>query len=304
MLVAALPLLTALALAPTASAGEVPCPAGLDDLDERVDRALDAYAIMDTDAFFAAHRQAREAVGCLEVLLEPEDVAAYHGVSGLAAFLTEDDEGTLRAFSAALAADPGWSLPERVAPDGTVLVELQQQAAGLGPGPRSPLVNVDGFILMVDGEPSLERPAERPCVLQVVTEDWDVLWSGGLSPGEALPPAALDPERFARGSSALAQALGDEGGYDRNTAGRLAYGAAGLGIAAVGLFTASAITSAQRASAQRQCIEDAACVADEDTWTERMDALHHRGVALGWSGAGCTLAAAGLGIGAVLEWRF
>ena len=304
MLVPALALLAATIVTPTTWAGEVPCPASLDDLDQRVDLALDAYAIMDTDAFFAAHRQAREAVGCLEILLEPEDVAAYHGVSGLAAFLTEDDEGTLRAFSAALAADPSWSLPERVAPEGTVLQELQQEAAGLGPGDRSPLGNVDGFILMIDGEPSLERPTERPCVLQVVSEDWDVLWSGALIPGDALPPAALDPERFARGSSALAQALGDEGGYDRNTTGRLAYGAAGFGVAALGLFTASAISNVQRANAQKQCIEDAACVADEDAWTERMDALHHRAVAFGWSGAGCTVAAAGLGVGAVLEWRF
>jgi hypothetical protein len=304
MLVPALALFAATALTPTAGAGEVSCPAGLDELDQRVDLALDAYAIMDTDAFFAAHRQAREAVGCLDVLLEPEDVAAYHGVSGLAAFLTENDEATLHAFSAALAADPSWSLPERVAPAGTVLVELQQEAAGLGPGARSPLPNTEGFILMFDGEPSLERPAERPCVLQVVSDDWDVLWSGALGPGDDLPPAALDPERFARGSSALAQALGDESDYDRNTTGRLAYGAAGFGVAAVGLFTASAISKAQRASSQRQCIDDAACVADEDAWTERMDTLHHRALAFGWSGAGCSLAAAGLGVGAVLEWRF
>jgi len=299
-----LPLLAALAASPVASAGEVPCPADIAELDRRVEAALDAYAVMDTDALFAAHRQAREAVGCLDQLLEPEDIADFHGVTGLAAFLTEDDEGTEAAFAAALAADPSWRLPERVAPDGSVLVEIQAQAAERATAPPSPMVNHDAFVLMVDGEPALERPADRPWVLQVATEEWDILWSGALGPNDELPPAALDPARFARGSTALAQALGDEDAYDRNTAGRLAYGAAGLGIAAVGLFTASAIGKAQRASAQRQCIDDAACVADEDAWTERMDAIQRRSVAFAWSGAGCTVAAAGLGVGAALELRF
>jgi hypothetical protein len=287
-----------------ASAQQVPCPAEISDLEARIRQAHEAYAVMDTDALFAAHRDAREAVGCLGELIEPEQAADFHGVTGLAAFLTEDDEGTLAAFHAALAADPSWRLPERVAPDGTVLVELQEQAASHGDDARSPLVNHEGFVLMIDGEPSLERPSERPCVLQVLTEDWDVLWSGALMPGDELPPAALNPERFARGASSLAQALGDDAGYDRNSAPRLAYGAAGLGAVALGLFTASVVGQAKRASAQRQCIEDAACVADEDAWTERMDAIQRRSTVMAWSGAGCTVAAAGLGVGAVLEWRF
>ena len=300
----ALPLLALLSASPSALASEVSCPADLAELEHRVELALDAYAIMDTDAFFAAHRQAREAVSCLDVLLEPEEIADFHGVTGLSAFLTEDDAGTEAAFFAAVAADPGWRLPDRVAPDGSVLVEVQDQAASRGAGPRLPLVNHDGYVFMIDGEPSLERPADRPCVLQLVNDDWDVLWSGALAPGDDLPPAAVDPTRFAKGSSALAQALGDGGGYDRNTAGRLAYGAAGFGVAALGLFTASVVSQAQRASALKQCIDDAACVADEDAWTDGMDAKQRRSVAFAWSGAGCSVAAAGLGVGAVLEWRF
>jgi hypothetical protein len=298
--------LTTLALlsSSSATAGEIACPADAAAVDARVQRAYEAYAVMDTDALFSAHRDAREAVGCLAELIEPELVASFHGVAGLAAFLTEDDEGTLAAFSAALAADPSWRLPDRVAPEGTVLVELQQQAASRGVGPRSPLVNHDGFVLMIDGEPSLERPSERPCVLQVLTEDWELLWSGALLPEDGLPPAALNPERFARGASSLAQALGDDAGYDRNTADRLAYGAAGLGAVALGLFTASAIGQARRASSQRACIEDAACVEGEDAWTERMDGIQRRSTALAWSGVGCSVAAAGLGVGAVLELRF
>ncbi len=302
MLLQALPLMVVLSMASTAQAGEL--GPDLEDLQRDISRALDAYAVMDTDAFFAAQRDARTVVGDLTTLLEPEDVASFHGVSGLAAFLTEDDEGTEAAFSAAIAADPSWRLPDRVAPGNSVLVEIQDQAAARPAGPRSPLVNHDGFVIMIDGEPSLERPSDRPCVLQLVNDDWDVLWSGALDPADDLPPAAIDPSRFARGSSALAQALGDEGAYDRNTAGRLGYGAAGFGAVAVGLFTASAIASAQRASSQKQCIEDAACVADEDAWTERMDSLHRRSTATAWSGVGCTVAAAGLGVGAVLEWRF
>ncbi len=288
----------------TAASADVACPADLPELERHVDAALDAYAIMDTDALFEAHRLAREAIGCMEQLLEPEDVASFHGVAGLAAFLTEDDAGTIAAFAAALAASPTWRLPERVAPEGSVLVELQEQAATEKLDGRSPLVDSPGFFLMIDGEPSLERPKERPCVLQVADEDWTVLWSGALSPGEPLPAAATNPARFAQGSSALAQALGDEGVYDRNTAERMAYGAAGFGVAAVGLFTASAISTAARGARQKQCIEDAACVDDEDAWTEAMDGLHHRAVAFGWSGAGCTLVAAGLGVGAALELRF
>lgn len=302
MLLHALPLIAVLCSSTASWAGEG--EADLEDLQHELERALDAYAIMDTDAFFAAHRDARSAVGDLRTLLEPEDVADFHGVTGLAAFLTEDDEGTEAAFAAALAADPSWQLPARVAPADSVLVELQAQAAARSSNPRSPLVNHDDFVLMVDGEPSLERPADRPCVLQVITEDWEVLWSGALGPADELPAAALDPARFARGSSSLGQALGDEAAYDRNTSGRLAYGAAGFGVAALGLFTASVVGQAKRANAQRQCIEDAACVADEDAWTERMDALQRRSSAFAWSGAGCTVAAAGLGVGAALEWRF
>jgi hypothetical protein len=303
MPIPSLPALLALA-APGAHAAQVPCPSELDDVHDAAQLALDAYAVMDTDRLFEHHRQTREAVSCLEVLVEPEDAAAIHGVTGLAAFLTEDDAGTLAAFAAALASDPSWTLPERVAPEGSVLVELQAEAATLGAGPELPMPNVDGFVLMVDGEPSLERPADRPCLLQVLTEDWEVIWSGVLEADDDLPPAALDPARFARGSSALAQALGDDVDYDRNITGRLAYGAAGFGAVALGLITASTVASAKRAGSQRQCIEDAACVDDEDAWTERMDGLHQRSVAYGWSGAGCAVVAAGLGVGAVVEWRF
>ncbi len=303
MLSATLPLLAFLS-SPSVLAADVPCPASVPDMDSWIERALDAYSVMDTDAFFQAHRNARAALTCMEELLEPEDVAGYHGVAGLAAFLTEDDEGTLASFAAALSADPTWQLPERVAPTDSVLVELQAQAVDKQGGPVSPMGETESFFLMVDGEPSLEHPKTRPWVLQVADEDWQVLWSGALAPGEGLPHAALNPERYTRGSTALAQALGDEGGYDRRTAQRLGYGAAGFGAAGLGLFVASGISKAMRTASQKQCIEDAACVADEDSWTDRMDGLHHRSVAFGWTGAGCMVAGAGLGVGAVIEGRF
>ncbi len=294
--------LLALLLAP--SAASAACPADLGELARQVDQALEAYATMDTDLFFSAQRSAREAVGCLEELAEPAQVAPFHGVEGLAAFLMEDDEATVASFRSALAADPSWSLPESVAPPGSLLEEPLQRAAELGTGPTHPLLGSSGFHLVVDGEPDADRPAERPYVLQVVTEDWDVLWSGPLAAHDDLPAAALNPQRFSAGSSALSQALGGEERFDRSSASRLGYGAAAFGAAALGLATASGISAARRSAAQKACIEDHECVANEDAWAERVGAMHHRSVALGWSAAGCGLAAGGLAVGAVLEKRF
>jgi hypothetical protein len=259
---------------------------------------------METDRLFAAQRAARAAIGCLDVLLEPEDAAAFHGVGGLAAYLTEDDAGARAAFQAALAADPAWHLPADLTPEGSPLLGLIEEARAAPAPTQGPLAGTDGFFLMVDGEPSAEHPLALPWVLQVADEDWNPLWSGALDPGAPVPEAALDPARFARGSGALAQALGDRGGFERATPQRMAYGAAAFGVAAVGLFVASGTSAAVRGARQHRCIEDAACVADEDAWTETMDALHRRQVAFGWSGAGCSLLGAGLGLAAWIEGRF
>ncbi|MFH1463411.1 MAG: hypothetical protein ABIO70_03395 [Pseudomonadota bacterium] len=280
------------------------CPANEATLRAQVAEALEAAAAMDTDRLFAAQRGAREAVGCLEVLLEPEDAAAFHGVSGLAAYLTEDDASARAAFEAALGADPAWHLPAALTPEGSPLLRLVQEAQAAPEPARAPLAGTDGFFLMVDGEPSAEHPVALPWVLQVADEDWAPLWSGAIEPGASLPEAALDPARFAGGSSALAQALGERGGFERATSQRMAYGAAALGVAAVGLFVASGTSAAVRGARQHQCIEDAACVADEDAWTDAMDALHRRQIAFGWSGAGCTFLGAGLGVAALIEGRF
>jgi hypothetical protein len=138
----------------------------------------------------------------------------------------------------------------------------------------------------------------------VADEEWNVLWSGALGPADPLPEAALDPARFARGSSAVAQALGERGGFERATTQRMAWGAAGLGAGAVGLFAASAITAGVRVSRLRQCIDNAACVAEEDAWTEGMDRLHRGSTALGWSGVTCGVLGVGLGAFALIEGRF
>lgn len=298
-------MLLALLLAPLASlAAPPPCTATVEDLHARIGEALEAGATMDTDALFAAQRGARQAVGCLRTLLEPEDAAAFHGVSGLAAYLTEDDAATVAAFRAALAADPTWHLPLALAPDGSPLARLQAEAMTGAESPRSPIGAAPGFFVVIDGEPTLERPADRPCVVQVADEGWNVLWSGALGPEDPLPEAALDPARFARGSSAVAQVLGERGGFERTTTQRMAWGAAGLGAGAAGLFAASAITAGVRVSRQRACIEDAGCVADEDDWTEGMDRLHRSSTALGWTGAACGVLGAGLGVFALVEGRF
>jgi hypothetical protein len=287
-----------------AQATEPGCPATIAILHARIEEALTAAGAMDTDRLFTAQRSARAAIACLDVLLEPEDAAAFHGISGLASYLTEDDAGARAAFQAALTADPAWHLPASLTPEGSPLLALVE-AAHAAPAPAcAPLAGTDGFFLMVDGEPSAERPLALPWVLQVADEDWTPLWSGALDPGAPVPEAALDPARFARGSGTLAQALGDRGGFERATPQRMAWGAAALGVTAVGLFIASGTSAAVRGARQHRCIEDAACVAEEDDWTDAMDALHRRQVAFGWSGGGCALLGAGLGVAAMIEGRF
>jgi len=200
--------LAALALLLAPASVQAACPASSQDLAQTIQDALAAYAIMDTEAFFAAHAQARADVDCLETVLEPDDAAPFHGVDALAAFLSEDDQGSLASLRSAYAAQPSFSYPGEVAPPDSPLNEVLQAAKDAPAAETLPLASAPGFRLVIDGETATQRPTDRPYLLQVASDDWQLIWSGLLVPGDELPHAALDPARFARGSTGLAEALG------------------------------------------------------------------------------------------------
>ena len=152
-----------------------------------------AFARLDLDGFQAAVDEGAALVPCLEATLSRAQVARYHRLQGLRAWLVRDTERSQRAFLAARTIEPAWRFPVELVPEqhptraaymALPLEELSMQAVEVPEGAR----------LYVDGRVAQERPGNLPSLLQLEDGEGALRWSVYAGPGEALPawPAGLD----------------------------------------------------------------------------------------------------------------
>ncbi len=140
---------------------------------------------LEEDAVTLAITRLDTRLHCLSEPLAPVDVAAVHRLYAYGAFVQGDIPGARAAFGAARGADPSWVITERLAPPGTPLRELFNTAS-LDVATEAVRVP-SGTSLLVDGVRTLERPLDRPAVLQLISAEGHVLESAWLTEDEPMP---------------------------------------------------------------------------------------------------------------------
>lgn len=154
-----------------------------------------AFAAIDPDALARAIADAERALACLDAAIDPRDAAAFHRVLAMDAFVRHDFATALVEFHAARRLEPGYTIPESVAPAGHPLVSLYDASARSDEGELQPVHGGSGFVL-VDGV----RNAPRPTGVSVVLQRFDALGRQEAAmllraheplPGWAVPPPAV-----------------------------------------------------------------------------------------------------------------
>jgi hypothetical protein len=149
--------------------------------------AMVAFVTHDGEEFERASDRAAETLLCVDELLLPPQVAAFHRLVGLRAWYDGDRQAAELAFRASLALEPSFALPERVAPSGGPLRASWDRATE---APRSRSMTLEppaGVRSWVDGGVSTSRPLDLPSLVQLGSPPDRVGWTAYLAPGARLP---------------------------------------------------------------------------------------------------------------------
>lgn len=268
---------------------ECPAPTRSGDLIRPLNEGQAAFSAMDGDTFARATEAASAALRCLGEPVSASVAASWHRHQGLLAFLADDAAGARAAFRAALSLQPGWRLPEDVAPPGNPLFVLYEEARGLGPGASEPAYAEGGLDLLVDGALSSDLPLERPAIVQVLSPDGQVLQTSYVRPGEPLPTLARrgPPPASAPRVVTSAPTLPDP---DKRRPPVALLAGSGAALLASGIvYTWSGFT-------RIRYITPGAAEDDE------LDGLVTQNHALFWTAGGLALTSVGLGVGAAVAW--
>jgi len=152
-------------------------PVPVDVLAASIADATGAFAGLDLDGFEAQTSQVWKQLPCVSEPLTPLDVADVYKLRALDAFLAQNDATVLDSLRSARATVPGYVLPPSVAPNGHPLKQAFDAAGDADASPRTDLPVPDEARILVDGQPVLTRPQDRPVLLQLLTMDGGVEWT-------------------------------------------------------------------------------------------------------------------------------
>lgn len=189
-----------------------------------------AFADLDSDALAKAQVAGARALTCLAAPVGTRDAAAFHRMIGLAAFTRHNLADARSEFHAARRLEPGYQIPENVAPPGHPLVALYDESATADEGELQAVQASGGGWIVVDGV----RGSPRPVGVSVILQRFDALGKLEASvylPAKAsLPAWAVPPKAVTR--------KGLHGGLIAATAGTAVAGGVtyGLALAAHGQF--------------------------------------------------------------------
>ena len=243
-------------------------PVSLEDWRSGVAKAESVWARLDLEGFRSATDSLATRFPCVVGQLTPGDAASLHRIQGLRADVVGTDELAVLAFLAARRLDSDWRFPDflpeqhplrllyaRLPLDGVTMATMAR--------PRSGKVLVDGVL-------TRERARGIPAVVQWLTSEGSVGWSGYLQGDE------------------------DVAGYPRATKPRA------LGWSLVGVATASALASAASlvVSADARAQYD-----DLSTPANELDGLRATTNTGFWVGVGTGVGAAGSVVAAAVVLR-
>jgi len=174
-----------LLIASTARAADCTTRVSASALAAELDTAERAYATLDVVAFSTALDAAAMDLPCLGELVPPTLASRYHRDVGLRLFIERDEDRAARAFASARVADASGRFPDGMLPPGhAVLVLLDARE----PGPTLRIAEPIAGSVALDGTVGLERPSERPSLVQVMDGDGAVIATRYLFPSDAMPP--------------------------------------------------------------------------------------------------------------------
>ncbi len=200
-------------------------------LQDAIEDAEGSFSTMDATGFDDALRRARTSIGCAEGALTPVQCAGFHRVLALDAFLRSDEPTAILDFAAMRATQPGYVLPDEIAPEGHPLRDTFGRAAEFDASGTFPLPPVAEGWTNVDGQRSAAAPSGRPFVVQWFDDAGTPRITGHVPVGGRVPawpaPAAkkgLSPlvvagaATAAVGLGAYGAAFGTRASYDRAVA--------------------------------------------------------------------------------------
>jgi len=305
---------------------------GVAELAVQLGRAEQAFVEMDPGSFRTQREAARQTYTCLAEVVTPSTAVAYHQLEALDAFLFRDTVGATRAFQAVLQANPRYVLPPGIAPEGHPLWQLVEDARALPASAARTLEPPTGLTLRIDGRPGTQVRDGIPAVMQLTTPTDEVAWTGYLrvgdpdpdwrdvaaAPAEPEPPPPPDdaprllvdlPLETPVEEPDLAQEQPDAILQEPQpldlppepvapTASRLHAGlGAGAGVLAVATGGLYALAWSQKSRYQDMDNPD---ISDR----QDLEALRDRNRLVSMGAVGTGILAVGLGLGAVVTWRF
>lgn len=157
-----------LVLVPTAAAAPLSaCGRTWDDaaLAESVALADDRMGALDAAGLLASRDRLLRELGCTSAHLGATRIGAIHRIVATAALLEHEDDRIAPALAGLLAADPGYTLPTALYPEGhPIRARLAQADTLLQDAGTRPLLAT--LRLEVDGRAASSAPTARPSILQ------------------------------------------------------------------------------------------------------------------------------------------
>ena len=153
---------------------------------EVLGQAETAFIALDKEGVAAAVVSLDAAVPCVDYVLTPPMAARVHRIKALGVFLAGEHELAQQHFSAANVASRGEPLSEDLVPAGHPLHHLYVGAGGLFEATEA-VDDIAGAQLYFDGTGTLERPVQRPVLVQAVGDDQTVLLTEILPAGQDVP---------------------------------------------------------------------------------------------------------------------
>jgi hypothetical protein len=295
-----------------ASAAAGSCPAAMEQIAARAGQGVQAFEDMDSGGFDAAVFDVREQLSCPDRALDSVAAVAVHQLMALDAYMAQEPERVRASFRSVLAVDPDYQPPSQLAPRGNPLRDLFEESKHHQDGIPADLAEPTEGSFYVDGLPATSRPADRPFVLQWISEAGDVRWSDYLPAGAHLPIEVLaamheeDPMAvFAAAPPPTVVEPVAPLPEPRNTGSVvLLAGAGGAALASGGLLIAGLSTRSRWQGAVDECVVWQGCEDDPDAAIRDQAVLAERARMLGYAAQGSAGLALGLGIvgGVTLVW--
>lgn len=156
-----------------------------------------AFAEMNLERLLFISTSAREVIiPCLADRITTRHASAFHRLMALEAFTHNKKDRVVAEFHAARKLDPGYKLPEDIAPEGHPLRALYEKSESADDGELKVVFPPDGGYVTVGGVRGAARPEKTPVIIQVFDPFNKVIETRYLQPGETLPVWGKNPFGF------------------------------------------------------------------------------------------------------------